>query len=328
MPGLAIGQRPADARRRVVVTALILAMLVAASLALPFSLRHGRGQTSGDGTTSASASAAAGQSGVVTTAARQALLWISQQVSRSVIVACDPQTCSALAARGIPAANLLVLRAAATSPLHAKVIVVTPTVRSQFGTRLSRVLAPSVLAVFGSGADRVTVQATAPDGPAAYDAALLRDVADRKAAGAQLLANNRIKLTAKARTQLANGQVDSRILTLLPALAATYPVQVLAFGDPGPGASPGIPLCSADLSASGKIAGLTDAKYLSWLDGAVRTQVRTFAGSVVVAHQGGRPLERVEFSRPSPLGLLSSGGHAALRVSRRLRMDSGEAVGV
>ena len=76
--------------------------------------------------------------------------------------------------------NLLVLRAATANLLHAKLVVVTPTVRSQFGSRLSSVFAPSVLARFGSGADLVTVQVTAPDGPSAYNAALSRDVADRR----------------------------------------------------------------------------------------------------------------------------------------------------
>ena len=91
---------------------------------------------------------------------------------------------------------------------------------------------------------------------------------------------------------------------LLPMLAATHPVQVLAFGDPGPGASPGIPLCSADLSGSGNIAGMTDATDLKWLVDSVRPQTRRFAGSVIVKRNGNRSWVRVEFSRPSPLGLL------------------------
>ena len=246
------GHRPSGPERRrvLVVTTLILTLLVAGSVALPFSLRYGRGSSSHGGTAAASASASAGQADHVAAAARQAVEWISQHVSRSAIVACDPSTCSALAARGIPAANLLVLRTATASLLHAKLVLVTPTVRSQFGSRLSHVLAPSVIARFGSGADLVTVQVTAPDGPSAYNSALSRDVADRKSAGAHLLANGRIELSAEARTQLADGQVDSRILMLLPMLAATHPIQVLAFGDPGPGASPGIALCSADLSGS------------------------------------------------------------------------------
>ena len=80
-------------------------------------------------------------------------------------------------------------------------------------------------------------------------------------------------MTARARAQLAAGAVDSRLLIMLPALAATHPIQVLAFGDSGPGAGPDIPLCSADLSGSGRAAGMADAAYQSWLTSFVRAQL-------------------------------------------------------
>jgi hypothetical protein len=187
------------------------------------------------------------------------------------------------------------------------VVVVTPTVRSQFGKRLNSVYAPSVIAGFGSGAAQVTVQVTAPHGAAAYLAALSRDLTTRKAAGTQLMANKRLEITAQARTQLAAGEVDSRLLIMLPALAAIHPVQILAFGDPGPEASPGIPMCSVDLSGSGGAAGMTDASYLSWLVTFVRAQLHPFSGSTAILRQGGKPIVNVEFSRPSPLGLFSQG---------------------
>ena len=72
--------------------------------------------------------------------------------------------------------------------------------------RLDSVYAPSVIAGFGSGADQVSVDVTAPHGAAAYLAALRQDVPTRKAAGAQLMANKRIEMTAQARTQLATGE--------------------------------------------------------------------------------------------------------------------------
>jgi hypothetical protein len=233
--------------------------------------------------------------------------WISQQISRSTIVACDPAMCSALEAAGVPAANLLVLRTAAASPLDSQLVVATPTLRRQFGSRLDSVYAPTVIAVFGSGSGRVDVQVIAPDGAAAYQAALAKDVAARRAAGAELLANKRIAVTPQAITQLTAGEVDARLLILLPALAAMHPIQVLAFGDPGPGAAAGVPLCSADLSGSGRAAGMTDVSYLSWLTSFVRAQLLPFAGRVITVRQGGQLVVRVEFSRPSPLGLLGHG---------------------
>jgi hypothetical protein len=238
---------------------------------------------------------------------QMAAQWVGQQISHSVIVACDPVMCAALKAQGMPTSNLLTLRSTTASPRGAELVVATPAVRSQFGSRLDSVYAPSVIAGFGSGPNQVNVQVVAPDGAAAYLAAVRVDVAARSAAGAQLLANARIELTAQARMQLKAGQVDSRLLIMLPAMAAVHPIQILAFGDPGPGASPGVPLCSADLSGSSRAAGMTDASYLSWLTGFVRAQPVPFAGRAVMLEQGNEPVVQLEFSRPSPLGLLTHG---------------------
>jgi hypothetical protein len=238
-------------------------------------------------------------------AAQSAAAWVSQHVSRTDIVACDPAMCLALKAEGMPAASLLTLLSTTASPLHAQVVVATPKVRSQFGGRLDSLYAASVIAQFGSAPDQVAVQVVTPSGPAAYEAALRQDEAARKVAGAQLLANKRITETPQARTQLADGEVDSRLLITLSALAAVHPVSILAFGDPGPDASAGVPLCSADLSGSGQAAGLADASYLGWLTAFFRAQPAPYAGHIAVLQQGGQPVMQVEFSSPSPLGLLA-----------------------
>ncbi len=293
--------RPARKRFRVLsLVAVIVILLVAGGVTFALSRHHaghsGRGAVGG------------GQAGgVAADPAQMAAEWVSQQVSQSVIVACDPLMCSVLEARGVSAARLLVLRTTTANPLGAEVVVATPTVRSQFGSRLDSVYAPSVIAGFGSGPDHVDVQAVARQGAAAYLLALRQDMAARKAAGTQLLANKRIGATAQARMQLASGEVDSRLLILLPPLAATHPIQILAFGNSGPGASPGVPLCSADLSGSGQAAGMSDASYLSWLTSFVRAQLTPFSGSMAVLGQGDHRILRVEFARPSPLGLLTHG---------------------
>jgi hypothetical protein len=59
----------------------------------------------------------------------QAAAWVAGQVSQVATVACDPQMCQALKARGIPAADLLELRRGAADPLSASVIIATPAVR-------------------------------------------------------------------------------------------------------------------------------------------------------------------------------------------------------
>jgi hypothetical protein len=297
-PGIA-AQHPRDRhtrRTRVVgLVAAFLILMVAGGVTFALAQPHANPRPSGH-----APPAAAGP-------VQMAAEWISQQVSRSAIVACDPAMCSALEDEGVPAANLLILRTTTASPLHAQLVVATPMVRSQFGNRLDSVYAPTVIAGFGSGSGRVNVQVVAPAGAAAYLTALRQDVAARQVAGAQLLANKHIMVTAQARMQLTAGEVDSRLLIMLPALAAVHPIQVLAFGDPGPGATPGVPLCSADLSGSGQAAGMTDASYLSWLTSFVRAQLLPFDGSVATVRQGDQLVVHVEFSRPSPLGLLGHG---------------------
>jgi hypothetical protein len=291
---------PRPRARSLTVVVIVIMLLVAGGVKVTLALRGGRGTTAG--------SAAASQNALATAVvAQQAAQWVSQQVDHHVIVACDPVMCSALKARGLSTANLLVLRNAGADPLHAGVVVVTPTVRGQFGERMTSVYAPAVIAGFGSGAARVNVQVTAPDGTAAYLAALRQDLAARKAAGSQLLANKRIGVTAQARAQLVAGDVDSRLLLMLPALAAIHAVEILAFGDPGPQASQGIPLCSADLSVSGPPGGTTEASYLSSQVAFVRAQSPPFSGSAAVLQQGSERILRVQFSRPSPLGLLGHG---------------------
>ena len=293
------GSRPGRPRRRRVLglAAAILILLGAGAggVTLALTQGHAPGRPSGH--------AAPPAPGPV----QMAAAWVAQQVSRSAIVACDPEMCAALEARGMPAANLLVIQASTTSLLDAQVVVATPAVRGQFGGRLDSVYAPSVMASFGSGPGRVDVQVIAPHGAAAYLTALRQDVATRQAAGAQLLANKQIAVTAQARPQLEAGEIDSRLLILLPALAAVHPIQILAFGDPGPGASPGVPWCSADLSGSGRAAGMADASYVSWLTAYVRAQLLPFAGSITTLTQDDQLVVRIEFSRPSPLGLLSRG---------------------
>jgi hypothetical protein len=292
--------RPARRRRHVPSLVAAVVIVLAAGGVAGFLSRPHAGH-SGHG----SAAPRSAGSQPLSAASQLAAVWVAQQVAPSTIVACDPLMCSALEAQGVPAANLLVLRADATSPLGAQVVVVTPAVRNQFGSRVESVYAPSVIAGFGSGPGQVSVQVVAQNGPTAYLTALRQDAADRKTAGAQLLANKHIQASAEARAQLAAGAVDSRLLIMLPALAAVHPIQVLAFGDPAPGAGPGVPLCSADLSGSGRAASMSDVSYLRWLTSFVGTQLVPFAGNMSVLQEAGQPIVRVVFAQPSPLGLLS-----------------------
>ena len=136
--------------------------------------------------------------GSVQAARGQAAAWVVRQVSGAAIVACDPAMCSALQSVGLPAARLLVLQTATSDPLSSDVVVSTPAVRSEFGTRLASVYAPLVIASFGSGANRIDIRAVAPDGAVAFEAQLRTDRNARITAGKQLLRNSRVHASGAA----------------------------------------------------------------------------------------------------------------------------------
>ena len=120
--------------------------------------------------------------------------------------------------------------------------------RNQFAGRLASEYAPVVLVSFGSGTARVQVLVTAQDGAAAYRQELRADLRARQAGGARLLGNSGITYSAQARAALAAGQVDARLQMTLAAMARFQHLQILAFRGAGPGASPGVPLRTAELS--------------------------------------------------------------------------------
>jgi hypothetical protein len=233
-----------------------------------------------------------------TASRQQAAAWVAAQVGRGVIVACDPLMCDALAQDGFPAANLASLGPSAADPLGSGIVVSTAAVRNELGTRLATVFAPLVIATFGTGQSQVQVRVVAPDGAAAYLAALRADVQARQTAGRELLANRNVRMPAVARGQLAAGQVDMRLLITLVGLAHKYRVAIRSFGDTGPGAAPGVPLRSMTITANGKsyrrqVLGFLSAQRAPLL---ALTSVQTSGASVIVT---------IEFPAPAPLGLLN-----------------------
>jgi hypothetical protein len=234
----------------------------------------------------------------------RAASWVARQVSPDAIVACDPDMCAALLAQQIAPGNLLELRSGAADPLGSDVLVATAAVRSQFGARLASVYAPAVLASFGSGRLRIDVRAVAPDGAAAYRAELATDLSARRKAGGQLLGNPHLQVSAAARRELQAGQVDSRLLATLAALAAQEPVQVAAFADSGPGASAGVPLRSVVITVAGRDDPDAVADMLSF----VRAQRPPYlpARSLIEPGPAGGSVLSIQFAAPSPLGLLQA----------------------
>jgi hypothetical protein len=226
--------------------------------------------------------------------------WAASQVGGGAIMACDPAMCAVLARHGIAAGSLLVLRPGAADPLGSDVVLATAAVRDMFGGRLTSVYAPEVLASFGSGEARIDIRAVAPDGAAAYQAAMAADLQARRLAGSELLRDPMITFGPAARAQLAAGQVDARLLTALDTLAASEHVRVTAFTDDGPGAGPDLPLRAAELTASNTTA----VKMLAFF----RAQRPPYlvARAAIAANPGGESVLTVEFAAPAPLGLLRS----------------------
>jgi hypothetical protein len=277
------------------LVALVLALAVVGLVALQLSgaLSTSGSAGRGSGTTGTSSLSAAA------TARNQAAAWAAQQVSSGDIIACDPAMCSALQARGLPAGRLLPLQPAGADPFGADVIVASPSVRNEFGSQLTEVFAPALIATFGSGATRVDIRAIASLGGAAYRAAEPADLAARKAAGAQLLHNQRFHASAQAARQITAGQVDSRVLVSLAALVSQRPVSVTSFGDTGPGVAPSFRQVTI-ARAGGQVTDLT--ADLSQVQ-AQRTPY--LPASATIVHLGGRTVLRIEFGAPSLQGLLS-----------------------
>jgi hypothetical protein len=241
------------------------------------------------------------------TAARQrAAAWVSAEVSHGAVVSCDPAMCAALEVSGFPAGDLMTLGPGAGDPLGSDVVVSTAAVRSLFGTRLTSVYAPTVLASFGSGTAQIDVRVYAPGGAPAYLAALRADQLGRQRTGRSVLHNRRVSASAAARRQLAAGQVDSRLLVLIATLAGEVPgpVQIAAFGDAGPGASAGAPLREAEIAASppGARSGYLQS-VLAFLSAQRTPYLPSSVKTAVLA--GGQDVVRIVFDAPSPLGLLS-----------------------
>jgi hypothetical protein len=285
--GPAVRPGPSKPRRRARLAALCLAVIVIGSLA----------------------AVAVDRAYLSPSAVRaQAAAWVAEQVSPDVTVSCDAAMCAALQADGFPASKLVVLGPASADPVPSLVVVETAAVRELFGTSLAIAWAPAVLASFGSGTNAITVRVVAPHGSAAYQAALNAGLASRKSSGVALLHHSQVTVSAIARSQLLAGQVDPRLLLALASLARHKPIDIVRFGNLGPGASPSLLFRFADLAEAIPAAHMSTAAYApaAWavLD-AVKAGIRP--ARAVSAPVQGQAIFRVEFSAPSPLGNFGAG---------------------
>ena len=217
--------------------------------------------------------------------------------------------CSALAAAGFPGRHLQRITSASPYPVHSDVVVVTPAVQHQFGSSLATGWAPDVLAKFGSGSATVTIRVVSAQGAAAYQSALNADLKLRRAGGAGLLASHQITASPQARRDLISGQVDARLIIVLTALASVHPVDIVAFGTVFNGTSVGLPLRMADIAEDDAAARLSPSAYLRFLNTVVHEQPTQYALQMAgPVPSKGQPVFQIQFSAPSPLGLLGPQG--------------------
>jgi len=228
----------------------------------------------------------------------QAAAWIANQILPSAIIGCDSEMCSSLQAAGVPAGRLYEFQPTTQDPLNATVVVATPAVRALFGSRLTSVYAPLLIAAFGTGAERVEVRGVWPGGTAAFSASLRTDLSARIEAGDQLLTNKNVRASPPAQADLRDGMVDPRLLVTLSALAAKMPVQLIIFDDSSPGASAEEPLRGAEIGAA-------SASGLSAIMGFIAAQRSDYLPSkyTIVHLQNGQSAVAVQFDAPGPLGL-------------------------
>jgi len=286
---------PVGRRRRLVfVLSALVAMALGAGVTLAFTQQGPEQAASPPGNSGPASNALQ----LAAADRHQAAVWIAQQVASSVVVACDPEMCNELQRSGFPAGQLMELQLSAPDPLGSLVVVATPVIRNQFGTRLASVYAPLVIASFGSGAERVDVRYVAPDGTATFESQLAADQKSRITAGEQLLTNKHVQASTAARQALMTGQVDPRLLVTLSALAHQMPLHLVGFGDPSPGASSDVPLRGAEIGAAA-------AAGLSAMVAFLRAQQSQYAPAVASITQvaKGQSVVTVRYDAPGPMGL-------------------------
>ena len=237
-----------------------------------------------------------------------AAAWVAAQVGHDALVACDQAMCEALTAHGFPGRHLRLIRTHSPVP-RAQVIVATPVVLRQFGS-LSTRWAPAALASFGQGsASIISVRLVAMQGVAKYEAALKADLRSRKASGAGVADNPHISASAIARKQLLAGQVDSRLIVVLTALASVHPIRILDFGTAFAGQSVGIPLRIANLAQDYAVAGLSRSAYVGFLTRQLNLEPGIYRPKVAgLTHDAGTPTFQIKYRAPSPLGVLGPQG--------------------
>ncbi len=244
--------------------------------------------------------------------------WVATWVADGANVGCDAAMCPVLRKHGLPWSRLVRLTTSAVDPMNCDVIVATTVIRERYGVRLAGVYAPLKLASFGSGGLRVVIRSVDNiGGTARYLRAVRAGVRARMVLGRALLGNKNISVRPGAAAVLKAGEADPSLLLSLPVLARSGPITILRFGPRAPGASAGMPVLSADLTAGPAPGGMNPVStgyvriraavalepVLSFLR-IQRTPLRSASFRVLTAPSG-VPFIRIDYAAPAPLNVFS-----------------------
>lgn len=286
--------RSGVARAVLVVTAM--AVVVAGASVGVIMAMSGGGASHASHTATGTASA---------TTSQEAAAWVTGQVSPGTTVSCDQAMCATLEAHGYPASNVRTL-ASSTALKRSGLVVVTPAARQLFGSSLVTAWAPAALVVFGSGSSAVSVRIVAPNGASTYQQEARTDQAQRATFGTALSKAPNTTVAGAAAQDLRTGRVDGRLMQAIADAAAGQPVDVVGFGNVGPGAEASVPLRYADLAVSHATGGMPVPAYVQ----AVRASMTDAPGPTpdrtqLLTLPGGQQVLRVEFLAPSSFGSLN-----------------------
>jgi hypothetical protein len=293
--------------RRFGVMTVIVGVVVAASVAVavaltgtPAASRAGHRSVTAPRLTPAQRQARAAAAAQAAANGTAAASWIADEVSQQTVIGCDPATCAAILTAGYSGGGQVVLQPGVSLPAAGAVVVATPAVRAQYRAKLAAA-APAVIAAFGSGPQAVQVRVVVPGGQTAYSRAASSAVAARRTAGLRLLADGRVHVRAAAHDALSEGMVDPRLLVVLRALAAHYPVYINHFSDAGPLADSSVPFRLALIIGLTSTHGLHQVSELAGVEKLLQEQPSGYrAVLTVVSESGGRYGLKIQFPAPSP----------------------------
>ncbi|WP_381795723.1 hypothetical protein [Streptomyces niveus] len=288
--------------RRPLVLAIVVAGVALGTVAVLLAVTRSDGNsTAGQ---NSSAEVPGEPSGGASPAVREELArWAREHIGTGQVIACDTAVCGSLTAAGFPDSSLVRVKESADELQSADVVVLTTTLRTRLGTAVDQVTAPRPFAVFG-GAAGGGLFAVAHEGRPAYAARAGAELAERRDAGAALLANESLTFSGPARALLRAGLVDMRVCALLAALGGEHTLGISSFGDAAPGAADAVARAGLEIETVDSVGAAGDAGPATDLRALIAAQRPPYLplDTVVRPSEGGRSaVLTVRYSQPAAL---------------------------